>query len=236
MAVTEEAAKKGFLRQLYNQLWDSDASSKYWQNFAKTRDLFPNTDEYMAFAKENMDVIQDAGDKAAFDASLLAAKDPLKTKATLNYEVPHPSGGHTIDTIEFSPLKSTGGMLWQNIKAHPGVALGTAANAAGNLAGLVDNDKLLGQVLGTVGGAVLGGAGLGLTPLGTINLAMAGGNLGMLFDKLRSKRAQMPQQTYGPGTEADAARRLDAQAGNTAFSQVLQTDPEGFRKNIMTRM
>ena len=93
-----------------------------------------------------------------------------------------------------SPLKVTGNMLWSNIKAHPGQTAGTALNAAGNIAGLVDDDKLLGQVLGTVGGALLGAkGGLGFGPLGIANTAMLGGNLGMLFDKLRSKKEQDEQ-------------------------------------------
>ena len=92
-----------------------------------------------------------------------------------------------------SPLKTMGGSLWNNIKAHPGKAAGTGLNAAGNIAGLVDNDKILGQVLGTAGGALLGSKLLGFGPLGIANMAMGGGNLGALFDALRSKKAQEEQ-------------------------------------------
>ena len=92
-----------------------------------------------------------------------------------------------------SPLKTMGGSLWNNIKAHPGKAAGTGLNAAGNIAGLVDNDKLLGQVLGTAGGALLGSKLLGFGPLGIANMAMGGGNLGALFDALRSKKEQEEQ-------------------------------------------
>lgn len=92
-----------------------------------------------------------------------------------------------------SPLKTMGGSLWNNIKAHPGKAVGTGLNAAGNVAGLVDNDKLLGQVLGTAGGALLGSKLLGFGPLGIANMAMGSGNLGALFDSLRSKKEQEEQ-------------------------------------------
>ena len=77
------------------------------------------------------------------------------------------------------------------VKAHPKLATGTALNAAGNLAGLTDNDKIVGQLVGGIGGAVLPGVlGMGLGPLGIANTAMLGGNLGALFDKLRAKREQ----------------------------------------------
>jgi hypothetical protein len=92
-----------------------------------------------------------------------------------------------------SPLKTMGGSLWNNIKKHPGEAAGTGLLAAGNIAGLVDNDNLLGQVLGTAGGALLGSKLLDFGPLGIANTAMVGGGLGALFDALRSKKAQEEQ-------------------------------------------
>lgn len=92
-----------------------------------------------------------------------------------------------------SPLKTMGGSLWNNIKANPGKAAGTGLLAAGNVAGLVDNDKLLGQVLGTAGGALLGSKLLGFGPLGIANTAMVSGGLGALFDALRSKKEQEEQ-------------------------------------------
>lgn len=77
------------------------------------------------------------------------------------------------------------------IKAHPRLAAGTALNAAGNIAGLTDNDKFGGQLIGGIGGAVLPSMlGMSLGPLGMANAAMIGGNLGALFDKLRAKREQ----------------------------------------------
>lgn len=96
-------------------------------------------------------------------------------------------------TDTMSPLKITGNMLWNNVKAHPWKTGLTAVNAAGNVGGLVDNDKLLGQIIGTAGGALLASKGLDLGPLSTANVAMLGGNLGMLFDKLRSKKEQKEQ-------------------------------------------
>lgn len=110
-----------------------------------------------------------------------------------------------VDGVEgtVSPLKTMTSGAWENIKAHKGASIGTGLNAAGNIAGVVDNDKLLGQVLGTAGGALLASKGLQLGPLGIANMAMGGGNLGALFDKLRAKKEQeeqYQQQQYHGGT------------------------------------
>lgn len=91
------------------------------------------------------------------------------------------------------PIQDTLGILGNNIKAHPWQFAGTGLNAAGNIAGLVDNDKFLGQALGTVGGALAGKLGFKFGPLGVANMAMGAGNLGALFDVLHSKKEQEEQ-------------------------------------------
>ena len=109
------------------------------------------------------------------------------------------------DSVQLTDLfKNLGGYA----KAHPWITAGTGLNAAGNVAGLLDNGKLLGQL----GGAALGyfapsllGKALGksivASPLLRANLAMGGGNLGALFDNLRAKKereqAMTQQQYYG---------------------------------------
>ena len=96
--------------------------------------------------------------------------------------------------------------LGGQIKAHPYASFGTGLNAAGNVAGLVDNDKLLGQGIGTALGyfapQILGmllKKPVSVSPLMRANLAMGGGNLGALFDNLRAKKEQEAamQQYYG---------------------------------------
>lgn len=110
------------------------------------------------------------------------------------------------DSVQLTDLfKNLGGYA----KAHPVATVGTGLNAVGNVAGLLDNGKLLGQL----GGAALGyfapsllGKALGksivVSPLLRANLAMGGGNLGALFDNLRAKKeeeqalAQQYEESY----------------------------------------
>lgn len=72
-------------------------------------------------------------------------------------------------------------------------ALGYGTGIATNFAGLTDNDKFGGQLMG----AGLGGAlsYFGHTPggIGTVPMMLIGGSIGSLFDKLRAKREQNNQ-------------------------------------------
>jgi hypothetical protein len=91
------------------------------------------------------------------------------------------------------------------IKENPRKSFATGLNATGNIAGLFDNDKILGQAAGTALGALApkllskipGPVGMfagGLGALGKANSAMIGGNLGALFDNLRAKKEQEQNQ------------------------------------------
>lgn len=149
--------------------------------------------DYMASTQAGDDYLNAAAAGYANQAGLGESAEAAIRQQMLNNplkrKMPVAEGVETT----MSPLKTTGGMLWSNVKAHPWQTAGTGLNAAGNIAGLIDNDKLLGQVLGTAGGALLGTKGLGLGPLGVANTAMLGGNLGSLFDVLRSKKEQEDQ-------------------------------------------
>lgn len=93
-------------------------------------------------------------------------------------------------------LGNTAKLLGANLTSNLPATLGTAANIGANVAGLFDNDKIGGQLIGTALGAgipALFGAKLG--PLAYVNLAAGGGTLGSLFDTLRAKKAQ--EQQYG---------------------------------------
>lgn len=96
--------------------------------------------------------------------------------------------------IKSGGLGNTLGAIGANIKAHPWATAGTAALGATNLAGLFDNDRIGGQLIG--GGLGAGAAFLlpklnsnwKLGGLGIANMIQAGGALGSLFDKLKSKQ------------------------------------------------
>lgn len=101
-----------------------------------------------------------------------------------------------------NPFKKSVGGAWNYAKSNSGTVLGTAATTAGSLAGLFDNDKIGGQLIGTVAGAALPAlAGAKLSPLMAYNVAAGAGSLGALFDKLREKkadeRAAMANSPYG---------------------------------------
>lgn len=105
----------------------------------------------------------------------------------------------TVAGQKTSALGNTAKLLGANIKAHPWATAGTALNAGGNLAGLFDNDKMLGQLVGTAAGAIVPSAlGMGLSPLAAANVAMGAGNLGALFDTLRSKQEENERMAQLP--------------------------------------
>lgn len=92
--------------------------------------------------------------------------------------------------------------VWQYMKAHPGMSAGLGITGAANLAGLFDNTKVGGQLLGAGLGA---GIGYGLLPklAGAISpqaqllTTLTGGSLGALFDNLRAKQEkEREQQRY----------------------------------------
>lgn len=82
------------------------------------------------------------------------------------------------------------------IKAKPIMSTGLGVTGAANIAGLFDNNKIGGQLLG----GALGGIAtipFKMTPQGRILAAMAGGGLGALYDNLAAKKEQAYQQTQG---------------------------------------
>lgn len=76
------------------------------------------------------------------------------------------------------------------IQAHPFKALALGGSAMANLGGLTDDDKFGGQL----GGAALGALSTKLLGGNPIVAGMVGGNLGMLFDKLRAQKEQEQSQ------------------------------------------
>lgn len=102
-----------------------------------------------------------------------------------------------------SAFGNTMRLIGANIKAHPWQAAGTGLNAAAFGAGLLDNDKVVGQLLGTAAGIAIPKAfNMKLGPLAALNTAMAAGGVGSLFDTLlaakekKQREAQYVQQEY----------------------------------------
>lgn len=79
---------------------------------------------------------------------------------------------------------------------NKGRALGYGMGGAMNIAGLTDNDKFGGQLLGGALGAGLGYFDVMPGGMGAVPAALLGGSIGALFDKLRAKREQNSQ--YNP--------------------------------------
>ena len=132
------------------------------------------------------------------------ATKQITTDYVPNFTMYDPAVAAASETVPINSLKDLFGRGWDWTKNHKLATAGTGLNALGNVAGLTDNDKLLGQAAGTAIGAFapkliqkFTGIPINLGGLGKANLAMLGGNLGALFDTLRSKSeqekaAQMP--------------------------------------------
>lgn len=95
-----------------------------------------------------------------------------------------------------SPLKATLGTATNAIKAHPWASAGLGALGAANVAGIMDDDKIGGQLIGGIGGGLLAAAAKA-NPMTATAVGLGGGMLGSLFDKLRAKK-ELEQQTIYP--------------------------------------
>jgi hypothetical protein len=167
---------------LFNALYNSRASEEailnnYFRSVGKT----PLTgDDLTQFVNSNPKIMKGLENaQSAFQAN------PLKTKVVM----PDGSTGNA--------LKNTMGLLGANVKAHPLMSAGLGALGVSNIAGLTDDDKLAGQLLGS--GAGFLASNLVAHPAAKAAIMMGGGTLGSLFDKLRAKKEaeqQMYQQMY----------------------------------------
>jgi hypothetical protein len=92
-------------------------------------------------------------------------------------------------------LGNTLGMVGSAVQAHPWATAGLGAMGLANISGLVDDDKIGGQLVGGLG-AGIGSALAGVSPMTSIALGLGGGTLGSLFDKLRAKKEAEQQAMY----------------------------------------
>lgn len=94
-----------------------------------------------------------------------------------------------------NPLKYNLGAIGQAAKAHPLAAAGLGAMGIANIAGLTDDDKIGGQLVGGLGGGIAANL-MGANPITALAVGLGGGTLGSLFDKLRAKKELEQQAMY----------------------------------------
>lgn len=184
---------KSFLQNLYSQL--AGSADPEW-TLSRLGKYVPNSVESMNNIADILDNpnMSDATKAAAQGASeritekLMGVQDafatnPFKTKVDLG------------DGITGNSLKHTLGMIGSNVKTHPYLSAGIGAMGAANIAGLVDDNKIGGQLVGGLAGGVIP-AMMGANPMTAIALGLGGGTLGSLFDKLRAKKEAEQQTMY----------------------------------------
>lgn len=126
----------------------------------------------------------------------------------LNKHTPNDLGGGKITMKDifgslYSDAKTGVANLGNYIKNNPAMSIGLGGTGLANIAGLVDNDNIGGQLLGLGGGAAVGQFLLpklmqNVSPQAKVLATLGGGALGSLFDALRQKQEDeyAAQQAY----------------------------------------
>lgn len=154
-------------------------------------------DFFAAFFAQNPEAAQAAAEATGATAEAAAPAAEVATAAAGDTtEVAAKPGVKQSLGAMFGKLKGSAPVQWT--MAHKGPAALLAGGGALNLAGLFDNDKVGGQLVGAGAGAGLGalashllGKQLGVP--GYIGAALLGGGIGSGIDILRSKRDQARQ-------------------------------------------
>lgn len=185
MAAKTPAKKSSFLDRLFAQLYNSQGANDVFSaralSMKKDAPKFKTKKASEAYAQKIKDTI--ASQKKAYASSPLSVHASYKDFTQNAKGIP----------VEGNALKNTGAALLENMGQHKGMTALTGGLGLANIAGLVDNDSVIGQLGGGALGALAGSKLFGLTPYGTINTALAGGAIGGLFDVLRSKKEQEEQ-------------------------------------------
>lgn len=188
--------KTSLLQQLYAQTvqgaggdeWNQNVLNKLYPDdsarISEIDDILSNTKRLGKKRKADlMDELLTINNRQDTALNAMAA-NPFKTKLDIG-------DGQTVNS-----LANTANLVGANIKAHPFKAAGLGIGAGMNIAGLFDNDKIGGQLLGTGAGVALPalltklGALSSITPMGRIGWALGGGALGSLYDKLMAKKEE----------------------------------------------
>lgn len=174
------------LRNDAGESWDAKLFDNMYPELAGSElDIQEKLSKRMPKAKR-ASLESELADIGARRASLsdALATNPLKTKVELD------------DGSVINPLANTANLAGNWMSNHKLKTAGLAGTGLMNLAGLFDNDKIVGQGLGLGAGFAAGKILPGLlktNPLTGSGLAlatMAGGSLGSLFDKLMAKKAE----------------------------------------------
>ena len=178
------------LNDLNNQVLDGMPESEKPKMLQKLKDFFA------AFLAKNPEAAQATADAAGTAASTAGAAAAPAAEASPAAEAADKPGMKQSLGALFGKLKGSAPVQWT--MAHPGPAALLAGGGALNVAGLFDNDKVGGQLVGAGAGAGLGalashllGKKLGVP--GYIGAALLGGGIGSGIDMLRSKRDQARQ-------------------------------------------
>jgi hypothetical protein len=182
----------GFIPQLFQQLYlnvpDKTRISKMSKIFPDHAGVYNNISNVLNNSKIPQSQ-KDAALKKLHSISddysgveEMLATNPFKTKLDVN-------------GVEMNPLKYNLGAIGKSIQAHPLAAAGMGALGVANIAGLTDDDKIGGQLVGGLGGGILAST-LNVNPVAKLAIGMGGGALGSLFDKLRAKKEAEQQATY----------------------------------------
>ncbi len=189
------------LSKLFAPLYNSKATQDRYNEYAQAlylKDL-QNSGKFTDEAALNKFFAENVNNPSVMSPYTDATNTLLKTASA------NPLKGNLGLEGNFKDMTGRGttlDVLGTNIKAHPLQATALGASAAGNIAGLFDNDKIGGQLAGTALGVGANAIIPAITgsPLGSyakVMIPMVAGNIGALFDKLRSKKAEEEAQQYG---------------------------------------
>lgn len=163
---------------------------------------------FSSFVKPNADAAQATADAAGTAASTAgAAAAPAAEAATAAAgdaaEAMAAKGAETAGGLKGMLAKLKGSKLGSWAYKNPAGAVGLGLGGAANLAGLFDNNKVGGQLIGAGAGAGLGALashllGRSLNVPGYIGAALLGGGIGSGIDMLRANKEKQRQYAANP--------------------------------------
>lgn len=191
-------SKQGLTNFFANRLYNSQPALKYFESLNARPELkdalMSGVDNPLNFKPKDVTFVNPFYGRA--EEGVKHFKDMgLSDEDALKYA--------NADAIKmgYSDAGTTGRLLVENMRAHPFKTAGGALLGGANIAGLFDNDKIIGQVAGLGAGGLaakylLPKFGVGGIANGALAV-MGGGFLGSLFDKLMAAKAEEEEARYG---------------------------------------